>query len=165
MKGEYKNEELALYFEFINEFETQPADVFVRKYKIDHQLKLWQHFLDTQGKQIQLLLNGQEVDLPFIKKKFLGPALIAFHKEVVGLNIFPHDITLFFVMLEAAGFFDYYKVQFSDWMEQKNYQNPDNDDPYTFDVNSPKEWIFYHELGANVLRSKLIYGLDFWKFH
>ena len=80
MKKEYKNEELALYFEFINEFETQPANVFVRKYKIDQQLKLWQHFLDTQGKQIQLLLNGQEVDLSFIKKKLPGSALISFHK-------------------------------------------------------------------------------------
>lgn len=159
-----EKEKLEYYHKQKVEFETLPPEEFIKKnYKLKFWLERWKRFWEEEGKKIILLMEGKSNESLFYTQNIDLSKLRSFYRDVADFNLFPEDIVSYFVKLEAEGFFDYYKINFQEWITMKNYLNPENNDEYSFDVNSPKEWIEYHELGADVLRIKLDSGLIYWR--
>ena len=157
-------EKLEYYYKWKAEFETLSPEEFIKKrYDLKWWLEYWNRFWEKEGKTIILLMEEKSNELPFYTPNIDLSRLRSFYREIVGFHLFPEDIISYFVKLEAEGFFDFYKVNFKTWITMKNYLNPENNDEYSFDVNSPKEWIEYHELGADVLRIKLNSGIIYWR--
>jgi hypothetical protein len=159
-----ETEKLEYYHKRKAEFETLSPEEFIKKrYDLKWWLEYWKKFWEEEGKKIVLLMEGKNNELLFYSQNIDLPRLRSFYRDAIDFNIFPEDIISYFVKLEAEGFFDYYKINFKTWITMKNYLNPENNDEYSFDVNSPKEWIEYHDLGADVLRINLNSGLIYWK--
>lgn len=159
-----EKQKLGFYHKWKVEFETLPPEEFIKKrYDLKGWLKHWKRFWEEEGKKIILLMEGKSNESLFYTQNIDLSRLRSFYRAVADLNIFPEDIISYFVKLEAEGFFAYYKINFQEWITMKNYLNPENNDEYSFDVNSPKEWIEYHDLGADVLRLNLNIGIIYWR--
>ena len=141
------------------DLEVLGLNEFVKKYYENPDLTSWDFWKENTLKNVfvedrrHLFIDSMK----YRNQEFDFQKLESFYKSISDLKI-EEDIKKYFAYMYFEGFFEYYGIEFSEWLKTKNFTNPKEN----FELPLSIEESMNYEFGANYLRRQLM-NLKYWR--
>ncbi len=156
----YENNPIGTPQRRIYDFYYAPKAIFLERYYKAIDLSQWNHLVNY-FKKYKPLIEGEKVENLFRYSKFNLEQTRHIYNKSLSTKVFDEDISLFFAVLMANGFFDYYEITFDEWLNSKNYKKPSNENEALQDCGTIYGWAQY-KYGLNLIKQNLS-SLDYWR--